>query len=808
MEEINLGSKSLDDLHYIAKMMGVNEVFDNKEEIIKRILAAGLEGQNKTGNSESQDKEAEPEPKARTKRGRKATKAQTENETPKEAETGNKNLSETVTGTGAAKAKAEAEAETVKALGPAEPEAKTEEKTEKETKTNSEAENGAKTEEPVKTRKRKKKTEAEEQETKAEEKETKASSEEAIPLNEDKSEKSKIETAEPATTKKSRRGRPSKTSDSQQPDNLQEDKNIQGNQISAEAEDSQKIAAEAETKDKDTSATGDVSAATPGIEAKDASKAGDISKAVSEAGSKDTSEARDTSKALPGTEIKETAAEAKTEAGTVAKTEDKKDEEEKPGIKNQAQLTLHAEQTEKQQLPQETKPLQPLQESRPLEQESLPLIKESSLSVQEQMTTKQDSKQPEQDSRLPTQETISAQDIKTYRQDVRAQEQKNGYANVQTEKIESDDPVEGVLEVLPDGYGFLRSDNFLSGNKDVYVSPSQIRRFGLKTGDKIRGKGRIPKEGEKFQALLYVQSVNGDSPEVAAKRVPFEHLTPIYPDKRITLETTSREISTRLIDLIAPIGRGQRGMIVSPPKAGKTMLLKKIANAITTNHPDIELIVLLIDERPEEVTDMQRSIKGEIIYSTFDKVPEHHIKVAEMVLERAQRLVEHKKDVVILLDSITRLARAYNLTIPPTGRTLSGGLDPGALHSPKRFFGAARNIENGGSLTIIATALVETGSRMDDVIYEEFKGTGNMEIHLDRKLSEKRIFPAIDIHKSGTRREELLLNQRELESIWALRRAMSTLGTQEVTEMIINKLLQTKNNEEFISSINISFMDK
>jgi len=382
-------------------------------------------------------------------------------------------------------------------------------------------------------------------------------------------------------------------------------------------------------------------------------------------------------------------------------------------------------------------------------------------------------------------------------------EGRNGF-----EKIESDDPVFGVLEVLPDGYGFLRSDNYLSGPKDVYVSPSQIRRFNLKTGDKVIGKGRIPKEGEKFQALLYVQSVNGDPPDVAAKRTPFEYLTPIYPEERISLETGPRELSTRLIDLIAPIGKGQRGMIVSPPKAGKTILLKKIANSITANYPDIELIILLIDERPEEVTDMQRSTKAEIIYSTFDKVPEHHIKVAEMVLERAQRLVEQKKDVVILLDSITRLARAYNLTIPPTGRTLSGGLDPGALHSPKRFFGSARNIEFGGSLTIIATALIETGSRMDDVIFEEFKGTGNMELHLDRKLSEKRIFPAIDINKSGTRREELLLSQRELESIWAIRKAMSNMGTAEVTEMLINRLMQTKTNEDFVNSINIAFVDK
>ncbi len=377
-----------------------------------------------------------------------------------------------------------------------------------------------------------------------------------------------------------------------------------------------------------------------------------------------------------------------------------------------------------------------------------------------------------------------------------------------SEKIESDDPVEGVLEVLPDGYGFLRSENYLSGPKDVYVSPSQIRRFGLKTGDKLRGKGRIPKEGEKFQALLYVQSINGDTPDVASKRVAFEYLTPIYPENRITLETSPREFSTRLIDLIAPIGKGQRGMIVSPPKAGKTILLKKIANAITINYPEAELIVLLIDERPEEVTDMQRSIKGEVIYSTFDEVPEHHIKVAEMVLERAQRLVEQKKDVVILLDSITRLARAYNLTIPPTGRTLSGGLDPGALHKPKRFFGAARNIEHGGSLTIMATALIETGSRMDDVIFEEFKGTGNMELHLDRKLSEKRIFPAIDINKSGTRREELLLSQKELESVWAIRKAMSNMGTAEVTEILINKLMQTRTNDDFVNSIKISFLDK
>jgi len=375
-------------------------------------------------------------------------------------------------------------------------------------------------------------------------------------------------------------------------------------------------------------------------------------------------------------------------------------------------------------------------------------------------------------------------------------------------RLESENPVTGILEVLPDGYGFLRGNNYLSGPKDVYVSPSQIRRFNLKTGDKIVGKGRIQKEGEKFQALLYVSSVNGDPPEVAQKRKPFEQLTPIYPDERITLESDPKELSTRLIDLIAPIGKGQRGLIVSPPKAGKTILLKKIANAITAKYPEIEVIVLLIDERPEEVTDMQRSIKGDVVYSTFDELPEHHIKVAEIVLERAQRLVEHNRDVVILLDSITRLARAYNLTIPPTGRTLSGGLDPGALHKPKRFFGSARNIENGGSLTIIATALIDTGSRMDDVIYEEFKGTGNLELHLDRKLSEKRIFPAIDINRSGTRREELLLSQKELEGIWAIRKAMSNLGTADVTEMIINRLMNTKTNAEFINGINTALTQK
>lgn len=360
------------------------------------------------------------------------------------------------------------------------------------------------------------------------------------------------------------------------------------------------------------------------------------------------------------------------------------------------------------------------------------------------------------------------------------------------------DKVEGILEIAEGGFGFLRFYNFLTSDQDVYVSPSQIRRFNLKTGDKLTGMTRPPNDGEKFRALLYVNAVNGDPPEVATKRPNFDNLTPIFPNSRISLEYSPADLSTRLIDLIAPIGKGQRGLIVAPPKAGKTILLKKVANSITKMYQDIEVIVLLIDERPEEVTDMQRSINGEVIYSTFDELPSNHIKVAEMVLSRAQRLVEHGRDVVILLDSITRLARAYNLTIPPTGRTLSGGLDPGALHKPKRFFGAARKMEEGGSITILATALVDTGSRMDDVIFEEFKGTGNMELHLDRKLSEKRIFPAINLNKSGTRREELLLNQDELEVIWNIRRAMANNPTQEVTENIINHLIKTKTNEEFV----------
>ena len=366
-----------------------------------------------------------------------------------------------------------------------------------------------------------------------------------------------------------------------------------------------------------------------------------------------------------------------------------------------------------------------------------------------------------------------------------------------------DEIVEGILEVLPDGYGFLRGENYLSSPKDVYISPVQIRRFRLDKGDKIKGIARQPKEGEKFPALIYVGEVNGQAPEMAYKRKKFDDLIPIYPNERLKLETNPTDFAMRLIDLVCPVGKGQRGMIVAPPKVGKTTLLKKIANSISANNPEVELIVLLIDERPEEVTDMKRSIKGDVIYSTFDELPEHHVKVAEMVLERAKRLTEQNKDVVILLDSITRLARAYNLVIPSSGRTLSEGFDPAALHKPKKFFGAARNIENGGSLTILATALIETGSRMDEVIFEEFKGTGNMEVVLDKKLSEKRIFPAIDINKSGTRREDLLQTPKELETVYALRKAMNSLPVADVTDQLISQMVSTKTNEEFIDKIDL-----
>ena len=372
---------------------------------------------------------------------------------------------------------------------------------------------------------------------------------------------------------------------------------------------------------------------------------------------------------------------------------------------------------------------------------------------------------------------------------------------------ETDQYVEGILELLPDGYGFLRGDNYLSTTKDVYVSPVQIKRFRLDTGDKIKGIKRIPKETEKFPALIYVGEVNGQHPENAMKRKKFDELIPIYPNEQLKLETVSNEYTMRLMDILSPIGKGQRGMIVAPPKVGKTTILKKIANSISKNNPEVDLIVLLIDERPEEVTDMKRSIKGEVIYSTFDEQPEHHVKVAEMVLERAKRLTEQKRDVVILLDSITRLARAYNLVIPSSGKTLSGGFDPSALHKPKRFFGAARNTEDAGSLTILGTALIETGSRMDEVIFEEFKGTGNMEVHLSRNLSERRIFPAIDINKSGTRREELLLSKDNLAVIYKLRRAISSMSASDMTERILEIMTGTETNEEFIEKIKVLIDD-
>ena len=360
---------------------------------------------------------------------------------------------------------------------------------------------------------------------------------------------------------------------------------------------------------------------------------------------------------------------------------------------------------------------------------------------------------------------------------------------------------EGILEIMNEGFGFLRTAGYLPGENDIYISPSQIRRFNLSIGDLVSGQVRPPKEGERYYALLKIEAVNHEDPELSKERLDFENLTPLFPDEMIKLENKPDVLSTRLIDLFSPIGKGQRGLIVSPPKAGKTILLEKIANGITINHPEIHLMVLLVDERPEEVTGMQRSVKAEVISSTFDQPVSNHIKVAEIVLERAKRLVEQKKDVVILLDSITRLARAYNQTIPTSGKTLSGGLDSSALYLPKRFFGAARNIEEGGSLTILATALVETGSRMDDVIFEEFKGTGNMELRLDRELSENRIFPAIDIRKSGTRKEELLLKKEELQKVWLLRRALSSQPSLGAVKLVINKLKKTKTNREFLNSI-------
>ncbi|MEK4424012.1 transcription termination factor Rho [Solibacillus sp. FSL K6-1523] len=360
--------------------------------------------------------------------------------------------------------------------------------------------------------------------------------------------------------------------------------------------------------------------------------------------------------------------------------------------------------------------------------------------------------------------------------------------------------MEGVLEIIStEGFGFLRPINYSPSKEDIYISASQIRRFGLRNGDKVSGKVRPPKENERYYGLLQVDAVNGEDPEVAKERVHFPALTPLYPDRHIKLETSPTQLSTRIMDLVAPVGFGQRGLIVAPPKAGKTSLLKEIANSITTNYPQAELIVLLIDERPEEVTDIERSVNADVVSSTFDEVPENHVKVAEMVLERARRLVEHKRDVIILMDSITRLARAYNLVIPPSGRTLSGGIDPAAFHRPKRFFGSARNIEEGGSLTILATALVDTGSRMDEVIYEEFKGTGNLELHLDRHLAERRIFPALDIRRSGTRKEELLIPKDQLDKLWAIRKTFS--DSTDFSEKFLRKLRTTKTNEEFFEKL-------
>ena len=374
----------------------------------------------------------------------------------------------------------------------------------------------------------------------------------------------------------------------------------------------------------------------------------------------------------------------------------------------------------------------------------------------------------------------------------------------ETSELDSGQMADGILEVMGDGFGFIRCENFLPGENDIYVSPAQIRRFNLKTGDIIRGNIRVKNQGEKFAALLYVASVNGYKPEEATRRPNFEDLTPIFPNERIRMERPGASVAMRVVDLVSPIGKGQRGMIVSPPKAGKTTLLKEVAKSVTKNNKEMHLIILLIDERPEEVTDIKEAICGEnveVIYSTFDELPEHHKRVSEMVIERAKRLVEHKQDVMILLDSITRLARAYNLTVPPSGRTLSGGLDPAALHMPKRFFGAARNMREGGSLTILSTALVDTGSKMDDVVFEEFKGTGNMELVLDRKLSEKRIFPAIDIVKSGTRRDDLLLDKEEMVAVDIMRKAFNGMKADESVETILNMFAHTKNNSEFIQQV-------
>lgn len=428
------------------------------------------------------------------------------------------------------------------------------------------------------------------------------------------------------------------------------------------------------------------------------------------------------------------------------------------------------------------------------------MANEDSGSIEEKIEIKEEEKVEEK-----TEEKMeeNSEDVQQIMQEEKIQTQEEKREKLKM-LINESDTAKGVFELSDNGnFGLLRMNNYLSGSEDIYVSISQVRRFNLKTGDEVEGKVRMSKEGEKYKALLQVLRINGEDPERAISRVPFEKLTPIYPTERIRLETRDpRDLSQRLMDIIIPIGKGQRGVIVAPPKAGKTTLLKNIAHSITDNHPEIKVIVLLIDERPEEVTDMQRSIKGDVVYSTFDEEPEHHAKVASMVLERAKRMVEQGQDVIILLDSITRLARAYNLTITRTGRTLSGGLDTGALLMPKKFFGAARNVEEGGSLTILATALVETGSRMDDMIFEEFKGTGNMEVHLDRQLQERRIFPAIDIYKSGTRREELLLTKTQLEVSYNIRKIMYRDGNpQSVTEKLLGLLSKTKNNDEFFDLV-------
>lgn len=399
------------------------------------------------------------------------------------------------------------------------------------------------------------------------------------------------------------------------------------------------------------------------------------------------------------------------------------------------------------------------------------------------------------------QKLLELEEIEYQEEDKTVANEKNQNDRLSFEELDSGQVANGILEVMPDGFGFIRCENYLPGENDIYVAPSLIRRFNLKTGDILNGNVRIKTQSEKFSALLFVSAVNGISPMEAARRKPFEDLTPIFPNKRIRLEKKDSSVAMRIMDLLSPIGKGQRGMIVSPPKTGKTTLIKEVARSISTNHKEMRLIVLLIDERPEEVTDIRESIESpnvEVIYSTFDELPEHHKRVSEMVLERAKRLVEHKQDVVILLDSITRLARAYNLTVPPSGRTLTGGLDPAALHMPKKFFGAARNMREGGSLTVLATALVDTGSKMDDVVFEEFKGTGNMELVLDRRLSEKRIFPAIDVLKSGTRRDDLLLSTTEKEVVDMLRRELSSSRSEEMLEEMLKLFVKTKNNEEFV----------